>query len=244
MPTRREFLTGLALAPLAVNLPGVQRDSTLQAEIWLEDHCLSEESALGFQRLLGRDSVVADSSRLSRHSSSLIIVPGVKRLSLASGAQLLERICGGAWVLLESGVGFSSKTESGHQAGVCERVFDLKLLPPIKVANHPEKIAYVEYTRPVRRLVRSFESVTPVCCDMGEVIAQFGSHTVCARRTIGNGGLVYLGSMLGPGLFAEEREAFAVGSVLVASALNRPLSLGAASVLIQPTFCPGIETPS
>ncbi len=222
MPTRREFLTGLALAPLAARLPAVQPQSTLSAEIWPEDHCLSEESALGFRRLLGRHSVAGDSFRPCKASGSLIIVPGVRLLSLARGAKLLERIRGGAWIILESGLGFSSRAESRHQAEVCERIFDLKLLPPMKVTNHRTRIAYVEYSRPIRCLVRTFEAITPVCCDMSEVIAQFGNHTTCARKTIGRGGLVYLGSMLGPGLYAEEREAVAIGSTLVASALNRP----------------------
>jgi hypothetical protein len=221
MPTRREFLTGLVLAPLAIHLPDLQPDFTFRAEIWPEDHCLSEESALGFRSLLSghsivRDSSVGNSSRLFKSSRSIIIVPGARLLSLARGTELLERIRGGTWVILESGVGFSSEAESRHQAEVCETIFDLKLRPPIKAANHRSGIAYVEYRRPIRCLVRTFEAVTPVRCDSSEVIAQFGSHATCARKTIGNGGLVYLGSMLGPGLYAEEREAVAVGSALVA----------------------------
>jgi hypothetical protein len=232
VPTRREFLTGLAVTPLAAYLPVLEPDLTVRAEIWPEDHCLSAESALGFRQLLA--SVAGDGSVSSRASASLIIVPGVRQLSFASGATLLERMHLGAWVIFESGLGFSTEAKYRRQAEVCERIFDLKLLPPIKVTKHLARTAYIEYFRPIGCLVRTFEAVTPVCCDRSEVVAKFASYTVCTRKTIGCGGLIYLGSMLGPGLFAEEREAVKVGSALVAAGRNVAAIVQRGSFLIRP----------
>ena len=222
MPTRREFLTGLAIASLAARLPAANRAAPRRAEVWLEDHCLSQESALGFRRLLKRDTVSNGSTQSSIASSSLIIVPGIRRMSPARGNDLLQRMHDGTWVVLESGVGFSSMAEAKHQADLFKRIFGLKLLPAVKVAQCPAVATYVEYTKPVCRLARTFEAITPIDCEPTEVIARFGRHSVCARKRVGRGGLVFLGSMLGPGLFAEEREALAIGAALVSPSAISP----------------------
>ena len=221
MPTRREFLTGLAITSLTARLPDSTRAAPRGTEIWPEDHCLSQESAVGYRRLLSYDTVSNGSSQSSIASSSLIIVPGIRRMSLECGADLLRRIDDGTWVILESGVGFSSMAEAKHQADLFQRIFDLKLLPPVKIAEGPATATYIEYTKPVCRLARTFEAITPIFCEPTEVIARLGKHSVCARKRVGRGGLVFLGSMLGPGLFAEEREALAIGAALVASSGNR-----------------------
>jgi hypothetical protein len=215
MHTRREFLTGLALASLATRLPNPDRAASRGAEIWPEDHCLSQESAIGFQRLLNLDT--ASNFQGSIASRSLIIVPGTRGMSLARGDDLLQRIDDGTWVILESGVAFSSMAEAKHQADLLKRLFDLKLLPPVKVAESFVAAAYIEYAQPIYRLVRTFGAITPIDCEPTEIIARLGRHPVCARKRLGRGGLVFLGSMLGPGLFAEEREALAIGAALVAN---------------------------
>lgn len=216
MPTRREFLTGLAIASLAARLPVANRAILRRVEIWPEDHYLSQESAIGFRRLLNRDTVSNVSSQSSIGSSSLIIVPGIRRMSPARGDYLLRRIDDGTWVILESGVGFSSMAEAKHQADLFKQIFDLTLIPPVKVAGSLAAAAYIQYTKPVCRFARTFEAITPINCEPTDVIARLGRHSVCARKRVGRGGLVFLGSMLGPGLFAEEREALAIGAALVA----------------------------
>jgi hypothetical protein len=138
-------------------------------------------------------------------------------MSLSTAADLADRIHQGAWVILESGLGFSSRTESKHQIDLLKRVFGLQLLPPVKVGKNPAAATYLEYTSPVHRLVRTFEAITPVGCDQSEALARLGKHSVCIRKRIGDGTLVFLGSMLGPGIGAEEREAIEVASALVTS---------------------------
>jgi hypothetical protein len=217
MPTRREFLTGLALAPFVVRLAAARSAAARNVEIWQEDHCLSRESAMGFRHLVNRNTPATSFASGRTASGSLIIAPGIRWMSLSIAADLADRIHQGAWVILESGLAFSSRTESKHQSDLFKKVFGLQLLPPVKVGKSPAAAAYVEYTRPVHRLVRTFEAITPVRSDQSEALARLGNHLVCIRKRIGDGTLEFLGSMLGPGIGAEEREAIEVASALVTS---------------------------
>jgi hypothetical protein len=215
MSTRREFLTGLALAPFMVHLNPAQSASAGNVKIWQEDHCLSLESAMGFRHLVSRNLPATSFASGRTASGSLIIAPGIRWMSLAIAADLADRIHQGAWVILESGLAFSSRIESKHQSDLLEKVFGLQLLPPVKVGKNPAAATYLEYTRPIHRLVRTFEAITPVRCDQSEALARLGEHSVCIRKQIGDGTLVFLGSMLGPGIGAEEREAIEVASALL-----------------------------
>ena len=217
MPTRREFLTGLALAPFVVRLAAARSAAARNVEIWQEDHCLSLESAMGFRHLVSRNSPATSFASDRTASSSLIIAPGIRWMSLSIAVDLADRIHQGAWVILESGLGFSPRAESKHQIDLFKKVFGLQLLPPVKVGKNPAAATYVEYTRPVHRLVRTFEAITPVRCDQSEALARWGKHSVCIRKRIGDGTFVFLGSMLGPGIWAEEREAIEIASALVTS---------------------------
>jgi hypothetical protein len=222
MTTRREFLTMLALTPLGVRLPAVQPASVSRVEIRAEKHCLSAESALGYQHILGCDAVACEARNTQDSNPSLIILPGARTLSLEYASELRERMSGGTWVILESGLSFAGRTESGDQADVYKKAFGLRLLPLIKTTHHTAGLPYIEYVRPLSSLVRTFEAIAPVVSEPSDVIARFGEHIVCARKIFGRGGLIYLGSMLGPGLFAEEREAQAVAAELL-SLVWRPL---------------------
>ena len=214
MPTRREFLMGLALAPLAARRFGWTSVAGLQAEIWPEDHCLSQESASGFQLLLNREPPMAPAASGSGETS-LIIVPGIRAMSLGCGNELLRRMQEGAWVILETGAGYSSIEEAKRQAGLLERFFGLKVLPSVPVSKSRGH-RYIAYSWPLPRLVRTFEAITPIHSNAGEVVAHLGRQAVCAKKRVARGGLLYLGSMLGPGLFAEEPEGLAVGAAMVA----------------------------
>ena len=229
MLTRREFLTGLTLAPFVVQLTAAKSAIARSVEIWPEHHCLSLESAMGFRHLVSRNPPATSFASGRTASSSLIIAPGIRWMSLSTAADLADRIHQGAWVILESGLGFSSRTESKHQIDLLKRVFGLQLLPPVKVGKNPAAATYLEYTSPVHRLVRTFEAITPVGCDQSEALARWGKHSVCIRRRIGDGTLVFLGSMLGPGIGAEEREAIEVASALASdsgSIFNSPRIYG------------------
>jgi hypothetical protein len=221
MPNRREFITGLAATPLAAT-PLAARLSAFRAlaaprvEIWPEDHCLSRESTAGFQRALAGTTVREMEGALRTQEPTLIILPSVKWLALEPAADLRARMAAGTSVILESGLSFATPAETRHQAEIYSSVFGLRLLPQQRTADHRRQL-YIEYDQPARWLVRTFESVLPVCCPSADELARFGEEVVCARKKIGSGTLIYLGSMLGPGLLAQEREAREVAFALVAS---------------------------
>jgi hypothetical protein len=203
MPTRRELFFNIVSAPFAaalVDYPG--KPVRARPEIIREPHCLSEESAKGFQLLLTRNRAAFD--------AKVIIVPGARQLSRETGLELLQKVTSGGWLILESGLPFMLREEAMGQIRVLRDVFGLRVQAPLANGG-----AYIEYAWPLRRLVRDFSMFTPVECSADEKIAEFAGVAVCAKRRIGKGGVIFLGSMLGPGLLAEEREAHELGSAML-----------------------------
>jgi hypothetical protein len=100
--------------------------------------------------------------------------------------------------------------EAIRQMRVLFDVFGLEVLAPLATRG-----PYIEYTWPLRRLVRDFSMVTRLKCSRAETIAESGGVAVCAKRPVRKGGIIFLGSMLGPGLLAEEREAHELGSAML-----------------------------
>jgi hypothetical protein len=212
MPTRREILFNIISAPLAAALVAhPQEPVPAQSEIITEPHCLSEESASGFRLLLQRNQPA-----FNRSSPRLIIIPGARQLSRKTGRELLRHVTSGTWLILESGLCFMPGAEAIGQIRVLRDVFGFEVGAPFANGG-----AYIEYAWPLRRLVRDFSMFTPLECPQTEAIAKFRGVTVCAKRRVGKGGIIFLGSMLGPGLLAEEREAHHVGSAMLQEIVNR-----------------------
>jgi hypothetical protein len=208
MPTRRELLFNMLSTPFAATLVDHPPEPAhAQPQIIPEPHCLSEESASGFRLLLQRNGHL-----LKGFSPRLIIIPGARQLSHETGFALLRQVRAGTWLILESGVAFVRLQEAIRQIRVLFDVFGLEVRAPL--ANRGP---YIEYTWPLRRLVRDFSMVTPLKCSRAETIAESGGVAVCAKQPVGRGGIIFLGSMLGPGLLAEEREAHQVGGAILRS---------------------------
>lgn len=211
MLTRRELLAGIASAPFigALN-PRPPAVRGLQVEIVVEPHSMSQESARGFQRLLATEA-----RSMHARPSNLIILPGTRQLTSQNAVEMLNGAVAGRWLIMESGLCFLQKSAVTTQTRILRAVFDFEVGDPAPVSNSEPRAAYVQYTWPHSALVRDFSSITPVACSPAESIAQFEGVTVCAKRRIGKGGIILLGSMLGPGLFADEREAVEIGSAML-----------------------------
>jgi hypothetical protein len=208
MPTRREILVNMLSAPIAAALVAQPRaPASALPEIISEPHCLSEESARGFRLLLQRNRQI-----LNGPSPRLIIIPATRQLSRETGRQLLRQVIGGAWLILESGLAFVPHNEAMGQIRRLRDAFGLELQAPLASEG-----AYIEYVWPLRRLVRNFTTFTPINCLRTERVAELGGVAVCAKRLVGKGGIIFLGSILGPGLLAEEREAHELGSAMLRS---------------------------
>ena len=106
-------------------------------------------------------------------------------------------------MLLESGAAFGDFREHRDQL---REFFNLLLEPPVQL--WPARgIPYVDYTWPVAVKVRDFSRVIPLEPQQGSVIARAGDVPVALARRVGHGTLVFLGSPLGPALWAGDAEA-------------------------------------
>jgi hypothetical protein len=205
MQTRRELLLTLSSMPAAAAfLPRPSVCLPAVTGIFQEAHCLSEESARGYRKLL---------DELGRDPGPAIILPANRELSYKTAGTLLERVRGGGLVILESGGAYSSAEEIRRQARILAGVFGIHVEEPVEVNAH--EASYITYKCPQRILVRTFGAMTPVRCAPEERIAEFAGTAVAMRRSVGKGTIVYLGSILGVGLLAQEREARQVGHALL-----------------------------
>ncbi len=202
MPTRREVLLRIGAAPVAGVLARHSSKAVpVQPEIFEEPHCLSQESAKGFRLLLSRNTPL---------SRNVIILPASRELSRQMALQLRRQVEAGAWLIVESGLAFAPSRETAAQIRVLRDVFGIETRPAL-----PHPGGYIEYSWPMRRLVRDFSAITPVECSRSERIAESQGVAAGAKRFLGNGGLIFLGSMLGPALLAAEREAHELGSAML-----------------------------
>lgn len=76
---------------------------------------------------------------------------------------------------------------------------------------------YIHYTWPVPAMIRSFGPLRAMTSDWGECIAHCSGFPVVARR----GNVLFLGAMLGPHLFAGDREALELWNALLVRCAGR-----------------------
>lgn len=225
MPTRRQILLGAISAPLSRGIPSFKPGAGRTPEILSESHCLSRESAIGFRLLLQREAAIHSGFRYSTERKSVTILPAARQLTRESAQKCLQRILNGGWLILETGLCFSTRNESRAQIDLLNQVFGIPARDPVVLPEEHRagSSRYVDYDWPCRTLVRGFERITPVGCLADEVIARFSGIPVCSKHFIGSGGVIFLGSMLGPGLFAGEREAYQAGAGMLSFLQQRRL---------------------
>lgn len=187
MQSRRQLLQQAVMLPVAWPRRGPTCGVLGGAD------CLSQESAEGYRRAAGRNGL----SDVGPSGADLVFVAGGSGLSPEDWRRLRARAIGGAWIVWEL-AGYASTDESR----AAQEIFDVRL------SGQPlDAGLYLSYLWPTRTLIRRFGSVQPVVCRRNEAIARVEESTVAMRRRMGRGGLVFLGSMLGPHLRAEDREA-------------------------------------
>jgi hypothetical protein len=174
-------------------------------EIVPEPHLLSEESARGYSTLVAT----------VKRSAPLIILPAAQQLSFESAERFRELVCCGSWLILESGGAYLPCEKFRTQRRILADVFGLNVGEAIAVSTIEP--SYLTYDCPGRTMVRTFGAITPIDCSPAERMAEYGGVSVAARRRIGRGGVVYLGSILGSGVLAQEREAHFVATALLSA---------------------------
>jgi hypothetical protein len=202
MLSRRDVIMTATAAPFL--LARGKSPERGHVEFVQERHSLMEESSRGFRDLLKE----SNSPR-----TKVIIAAGARKMQSAVGRDLLQRVRSGWTLIFESGLCFSSQGDCDAQARMLLEVFGWRILP-----RGAAGIDYVHYSWPLEQQVRTFAAVIPLVCREGEAIATWRGIPVCARQRIGRGCAIYLGSMLGTGLFAGEREALALGRALLEEA--------------------------
>ena len=173
--------------------------------------CALQESAAGYESALSSVGVRFQHASLqSLTPVSTIILPAVASVSQADLARLVDFLESGSTVLFESGAAFSAPGEFSFHRRLIKRMFGLGLHSPIGLwdsADSFKRSPYVDYRWPLEVKVRDFSRIVPVDAADGDAIAWFHGLPVAARRRVGNGTLVFLGSPLGPHLLSGDREA-------------------------------------
>jgi hypothetical protein len=216
--TRREFLGYTAAATGLVGLPLPQPASVASADskvdrwrVFVVYDRVNSESFWGYTRTLpkARQLFSADESD-SISCCSLVIVPDVVLLDPRFSWALVRALQRGASVVIETGVGFASHSTFRHHRRSLREGLQIPVGAPVDLwADRPKARApYIEFTWPHRTTIRDFSRVVPPADRPGDdVIAWAGDLAVAFRRRVGNGTLIYLGSPVGPALWAGDVEA-------------------------------------
>jgi len=217
--SRRGFL-GCAASASAAGLAGVAGFGGLAAIPQLQSECLLaipgpasplSESATGYAAALSasRISFQRTSSQPIAFAPT-IIFPAAVTTDATSLGKVREQIEDGARVLYESAASYLGPQDFGFHKRIIRSVFGLSLHDPVHLwdsADSLRKSPYVDYHWPVVTKIRDFSRAIPVTPADGETVAWLQGLPVAAKRRIGKGTLVYLGSPLGPHFLSGDREA-------------------------------------
>ena len=192
---RRAFLTytaGVVAAPALVDAPRRPRVEVLH----LPDCCLGESLA-GFR------SVVPDMARATRRS--VVIVPAAGEIPPAAVRAIVTSLQAGAIVLLESGAGFADTRVCCAQREILRDCFQVHVTAPTHL--WPRRTPYIELTWPAPVKLRDFSRVIPLDQPTDQTIGFADGLPVALRRQIGRGIFIFVGSPLGPALWAGDPDA-------------------------------------
>lgn len=181
------------------------RSAPAARQIISEPNCLSQESAEGFRPL--------------HRTSNVILLCGASTLGKSRALHLRKQALRGNWIVFES-----SPLCTRKQARTLHDVFGIALKEPFAAsADH----LFVHYRWPHAALTRTFSAVIPVSCSPTDAIAHYAGVPIAMKRRIGRGGIVFLGSMLGPNLRAEEPQARALAAAIFSGTISAGTSTAA-----------------
>ena len=211
--TRRRFL-GYTASVLAAGLPGVSPEVTRRGCVLLDlnERGCFRESVSGYESALtsaGAPWMRADARWMVPSRCAVLIVPAALEIPPPAVRAIVSCLQAGASVILESGAGFAvDRAFRAHRVALRDYL-QLQIEAPVDLwpDNSSQRIPYVDYTWPRPAKVRDFSRVVPLGRQTGEVIARVDGLPVGLRRASGRGRLIFLGSPLGPALWAGDAEA-------------------------------------
>lgn len=202
--TRRGFLLAAASAPLA---PALARSEAAPGAAGAR--CLLPESRAGFEKAL---------PGLRGAGVVILAAAGGWEPSLAREAR------SGRLVIFESAAGFGDRRAFEEQRAGLAEAFALRIEAPVSLWPDGARPPYVDLAWPVRARVRDFSFATPV--RGGEVVGRIGGLPVAALRRTGSGGLLLLGTPIGPALWSGDAQAHAWLASVVAAFESSPYPRG------------------
>ena len=209
--TRRRFLgcvAGSLTAGLSLDLARPVEAGPRSVLLDLEEQCGLRESVRGYESALaGLGTRVTSRCRL-------LIVPAAVDIPPPAVGAIMGCLRTGATVLLESGAGFASGREFRAHRAVLREQLGIHIATPVPLWSRPgwRGVPYIDYTWPSSARVRDFSRVVPLGGRReggraGEIIAWVDDLPVALKRRSGRGELIFLGSPLGPALWAGDAEA-------------------------------------
>ena len=201
--TRREFLCCAATTAAALATGGRGRRPSLGGRCVLLDlgeHCAVRESLAGYETALAGVETVA---------GPVLIVPAALAIVEAAARRIVRHVEDGGTLIFESGAMFAApKSEEFRQHRDALRdLFGLVVEPPRSLVRERARVPYVEFCWPSPTLIRDFSAIVPVDAHDGECIARVDDATIALVRPCGRGVLIFIGSPIGPALWAGDAEA-------------------------------------
>jgi hypothetical protein len=202
--SRRAFLAcaaGVITTGPPRRAPIVVESSRSWVVLPVRGRCSLPESILGYR------SALEGAPERPDHAP-LLIIPAVLDVPGDIARLIRLRLTSGATVIVESGAGFAGQvTFREHQRSLIDGL-KIDTHPPVDLwARRSGPAPYVDYSWPDAVRVRDFSRVVPLGDQEAEVIARADGLPVALRRAVGAGTLIFLGSPLGPALWAGDREA-------------------------------------
>ncbi len=177
----------------------------------LRDRCLFPESVTGYRVALAEAGIpIMSAESLPASAFPMLIIPSAFEIWPGLVRTILGQLEAGGNVLLESGAAFAYPEEFQAHRAALRQGLGIAVELPVNLARGGcggGRVPYVDYEWPLTVKVRDFSRVIPVDARGGEVIGRAGGVPVALKRQVGRGSVIFLGSPLGPALWAGDAEA-------------------------------------
>lgn len=193
--SRREFV---AYSAAAVSIPAGMRPPAPRHDclvLPVPGQCSLPESVVGYR------------SALTHLKTSLLVIPAVLEMPQHLRSLISNRLQAGGTVLVESGGGFATDATFARHRRSLRDVLDIEVGAPVNLWAGVRGAPYIDYTWPHPAKIRDFSRAVSVADPAGDVIGRADGLSVALRRGRGSGTLIFLGSPLGPALWAGDAEA-------------------------------------
>jgi len=211
--TRRRFV-GCVAAAATIGLPrDLWRSGAIPRWVLLDlkEACGLSESVSGYESALaavGEPWIRSDAWSVTRCTG--LIVPAALAIPLPAVRAIVTCLARGATVILESGAAFAGGPDFRAHRAVLRDCFQVRIEAPVQLWRARSSwrgVPYVDYTWPFPAKLRDFSRVVPLERQAGEIVAWVDDLPVALVRRSGRGTLVFLGSPVGPALWAGDGDA-------------------------------------